>query len=159
LSNNMMMQRDDDSAASVGAGGRGPAAAVTALRIPLRFRDTDALGHVNHVVHLSLLEEARNQWLGGLGGGAEAAYSWVLVSIKIDYRSELRLEDGEVTARLSVARVGTKSIVLDEQLVAGGEREVARVESVLVAWDPTRRGSRELRGSERAALMAQAAVR
>ena len=34
-------------------------------RIPLRWADTDALGHIYHAVHVELIDEARGLWLDG----------------------------------------------------------------------------------------------
>ena len=32
------------------------------IRLPLRFRDVDAFGHVYHAEYLTLLDEARTRW-------------------------------------------------------------------------------------------------
>ena len=92
----------------------------------VRFRDCDAMGHVNNAVYSTYLEEAR---IGVLGGLSEL----ILARVEIDFRSELRAGE-EVEVRTRCPRIGTKSFDLDHVLTAGG-RVVAEAKSVLVAYD------------------------
>jgi len=41
---------------------------VSTLRIPVRWGDMDALGHVNNTVFFRFMEQARVEWLTQLGG-------------------------------------------------------------------------------------------
>ena len=41
--------------------------AASGHRVQVRWRDLDALGHVNHVVVLTYLEEGRDAWLEARG--------------------------------------------------------------------------------------------
>jgi acyl-CoA thioester hydrolase len=92
----------------------------------VRFRDCDAMGHVNNAVFSTYLEEARIDVLGGLR-------PFILARVEIDFRSQLRAgEEIEVGTRCS--RVGTKSFDLEHQIRADG-RVVADARSVLVAYD------------------------
>jgi acyl-CoA thioester hydrolase len=92
----------------------------------VRFRDCDAMGHVNNAVYSTYLEEARIGVLGGLGG-------FILARVEIDFRAELRAgEHVEVRSRCS--RVGTKSFDLEHVIEADG-RVVAEAKSVLVSYD------------------------
>jgi len=94
--------------------------------VHVRFRDCDAMGHVNNAVYSTYLEEAR---IGVLGGLTE----FILARMEIDFRAELRAgEDVEIGTRCP--RVGTKSFELEHELRAGG-RVVATARSVLVAYD------------------------
>jgi len=92
----------------------------------VRFRDCDAMGHVNNAVYSTYLEESR---IGVLGGLTE----FILARVEIDFRSELRLGD-EVEVRTRCARIGSKSFDLEHQIAVGG-RVVAEAKSVLVAYD------------------------
>lgn len=92
----------------------------------VRFRDCDAMGHVNNAVYSTYLEQAR---IGVLGGLAE----FILARVEIDFRAELRAGE-EVEIRTRCARVGTKSFDLEHELRADG-RVVAEARSVLVAYD------------------------
>ena len=92
----------------------------------VRFRDCDAMGHVNNAVYSTYLEEARIAVLGDLIG-------FILARVEIDFRSELRNgEDVEVKTRCS--RIGTKSFDLEHVISADG-RVVAEARSVLVSYD------------------------
>jgi acyl-CoA thioester hydrolase len=92
----------------------------------VRFRDCDAMGHVNNAVYSTYLEEARIDVVGSLS-------AFILARVEIDFRAELRAgEEIEVGSR--VGRVGTKSFDLEHEIRAG-ERLVAEAKSVLVAYD------------------------
>lgn len=92
----------------------------------VRFRDCDAMGHVNNAVFSTYLEEARIDVLGGLR-------PFILARVEIDFRSQLRAgEDIVIGTRCS--RIGTKSFDLEHQIRADG-RAVADARSVLVAYD------------------------
>jgi acyl-CoA thioester hydrolase len=92
----------------------------------VRFRDCDAMGHVNNAVYSTYLEEAR---IGVLGGLTE----FILARVEIDFRAELRMGE-EVEVRTRCPRVGTKSFDL-EHVIAAGDRVVAEARSVLVSYD------------------------
>ena len=95
-------------------------------RDTVRFRDCDAMGHVNNAVYSTYLEEARIGVLGDL-------IDFILARVEIDFRSELRAgEDVEVRTRCS--RIGTKSFDLEHAITADG-RVVAEGKSDLVSYD------------------------
>ena len=92
----------------------------------VRFRDCDAMGHVNNAVYSTYLEQARIAILGGLE-------PFILARVEIDFRAELRAGE-EVEIRSRCPRIGTKSFDLEHELHAGG-RLVAEAKSVLVGYD------------------------
>ena len=92
----------------------------------VRFRDCDAMGHVNNAVYSTYLEESRIGVLGGLT-------QFILARVEIDFRSELRLGE-EVEVRTRCSRIGSKSFDLEHVIAAGG-RVVAEARSVLVSYD------------------------
>ena len=92
----------------------------------VRFRDCDAMGHVNNAVYSTYLEEARIGVLGDL-------VDFILARVEIDFRSELRMGE-EVEVRTRCPRVGTKSFDLEHVIAADG-RVVAEAKSVLVSYD------------------------
>jgi acyl-CoA thioester hydrolase len=96
------------------------------LRERVRFRDCDAMGHVNNAVYSTYLEEARIGVLGGLS-------QFILARMEIDFRAELRMGE-EVEVRTRCSRVGTKSFDLEHVIAADG-RVVAEAKSVLVSYD------------------------
>ena len=103
-------------------------------RIEIRWRDLDAMNHVNNAVYLTYLEEARDEWLERSLGEAGASWRYVVARVAIDFRRELSLEDDEVVASCTLARLGTSSVTTREELRAGGEL-AAEAEAVLVAVD------------------------
>ncbi len=96
----------------------------------VRFRDLDAMGHLNNAVYSTFLEQARLAFLEPQG--AEVT-SMILARLEIDFRSPVEL--GE-TVQISVTptRVGTKSFEL-EYVLRAGDRTVAEAKTVLVAYD------------------------
>ena len=104
--------------------------------IEIRWRDLDVYGHVNHVVFLTYLEEARDEWLGSTLGDPARVWGYVVARVEIDYRRELSLADDVVAGALP-ARADRDV----ERRHAGafwrpGRGEVAaEAEAVLVARD------------------------
>jgi acyl-CoA thioester hydrolase len=96
----------------------------------VRFRDLDAMGHLNNAVYSTFLEQARLAFLEPQGARVR---SMILARLEIDFRSPVEL--GE-TVEISVtpARVGTKSFDL-EYVLSVGDRMVAEAKTVLVAYD------------------------
>ena len=92
----------------------------------VRFRDCDAMGHVNNAVYSTYLEQARIGILGDLE-------PFILARVEIDFRAELRMGE-EVEVRTRCSRIGTKSFDLEHVIAAGG-RVVAEAKSVLVSYD------------------------
>jgi acyl-CoA thioester hydrolase len=125
---------------------------VTAeVRIPIRWRDVDAYGHVNNAVFLNYLEEARDRLVESLFG--ERAWDFVIARVAIDYRSELNQSDGEVTVRCDVTGFGTSSVRTAERVLAADGRLSAEAESVIVARDPETGRGRPLTDEERTILL------
>ena len=118
------------------------------IRLPLRFRDVDAFGHVYHAEYLTLLDEARTRWFREAVALDEPG-AYVVARIEIDYVSSLVLDDAEVVATFVVERVGTSSVTLTETLSAPDGRVAARVRSVTVRHDPTAGRSRPLTEAEK----------
>ena len=120
------------------------------VRIPIRWRDVDAYGHVNNAVFLNYLEEARDRLVETLFG--ERAWDFVVVRVAIDYRSELNQDDREAVVRCRVTSFGTSSVRTAEQVLAADGRLSAEAESVVVARDPETGRSRPLTDEERTTL-------
>jgi acyl-CoA thioester hydrolase len=119
------------------------------ISIGLRWRDMDMLGHLNQAVYHELLEEGRGALFTSLGG---MSFPFVLVRVELDYRHEVRRDHGTVEVVVRIERVGGKSITLAHDIVLPDGTVAASGRSVLVAWDPQARGSRELTDDERGAL-------
>ena len=117
--------------------------------VPLRWRDLDHQGHVFHASMLTLLDEARTEWLkSALGCGTPDSY--VVVRIEIDYRAQLRREDGTVTVAFGVVSAGETSLTLREEVRAGRSGFlVAESTTTIVMWDRDAESGRRLNSGER----------
>ncbi|HYK33657.1 MAG TPA: thioesterase family protein [Streptosporangiaceae bacterium] len=120
-------------------------------QVDVRWRDTDAIGHVNHVVFLTYLEEARDALYAQVIG-REPIY--VVARLEIDFRAEVRHEDRRVTVRIEVERVGTTSLVTRETITGPSGEVVAQARVVTVRWDADRRAPVPFSDAERARLAA-----
>jgi acyl-CoA thioester hydrolase len=125
--------------------------AESSIRITLRWRDMDMLGHLNQAVYHELLEEGRGALLTSLEGGH---FPFVLVRVELDYRHEVRRSDVFIDLRTFVQRVGRSSITVGQEITLPDGTLAASGTSVLVAWDPKARGSRPLSDLERTGLSA-----
>jgi acyl-CoA thioester hydrolase len=99
--------------------------------VRVRWRDMDALGHVNHAVFLTFLEEGRDAFYARFLG--DPAY--VVVRLEVDLRSEVRQEDQQVTVQIAVERVGTASLTTRETVLKAGNVVAAQARVVTVRWD------------------------
>jgi len=121
-------------------------------RIEIRWRDVDAYLHVNNAVYATYLEECRDEWVARSLGSAGDVWDYVLARVAIDFRRELRLEDEEVVVTCALARIGTSSVTLREEIRTRDGDLAAEAESVLVARDRETGRSRPLTASEREAF-------
>jgi len=96
----------------------------------VRFRDVDAMGHVNNAVFLTYIEEARIAYL--LQFGAEVG-QMILARVEIDFRAPLRSGD-EIEIGVRPAGVGTKSFELEYE-VRSSDAVAAEAKTVIVSFD------------------------
>jgi acyl-CoA thioester hydrolase len=120
------------------------------IRVPLRWRDMDMLGHLNQAVFHELLEDGRAALFRSLSGAD--GFPFVLARIELDYRREVRHADGHFDVVVRVARVGRTSVTLDHAVLLPDGTVAAEGRSVLVGWDGEARRSRELSARERSVL-------
>jgi acyl-CoA thioester hydrolase len=125
------------------------------VRVQLRWRDMDMLGHLNQSVYHELLEEGRVALIADLVrrlGEGHAEGSYVLAHVELAYLTEVRKDHGEVDVVVRLAHVGTSSFRLDNEIRLVDGTVAASGTSVVVAWDPVNRAKRFLTDRERAAL-------
>jgi acyl-CoA thioester hydrolase len=103
--------------------------------VEVRFRDVDAMGHVNNAVYGTYLEIARTRlWRERMGSGRSARdFAFILARMVVDFRSPIALED-VVTVGVGVRGIGTSSFTLAYRIEASG-RLAAEGETVQVAFD------------------------
>jgi acyl-CoA thioester hydrolase len=120
-------------------------------QVDIRWRDVDALGHVNHAVFLTYLEEGRDAFF------AQTLASdpiYVVVRLEVDLRAEVRYPDRRVTVRIEVERLGTTSLTTRETIITPANEVVAEARVVTVRWDSGQRKPVPFSEAERARLEA-----
>lgn len=107
-----------------------------------RFRDTDAMGHVNNAVYVTYLEVARQEyWRAFVQSDNYRVVPFILAHVTIDFRSEALMHE---TLELCIrcAFIGGKSFgfdyVIREQKT---QRLVVEAKSVQVFYDYTSKQS------------------
>jgi acyl-CoA thioester hydrolase len=127
-------------------------------RIEIRWRDLDALRHVNNAVYATYLEEARDEWFVRALGPGGSFWDYVLARVAIDFRRELTQDDDALVVRTRLVRIGTSSLTFREEIVSRAGWVAAEAESVVVARDSDTGRSRPLTDAERSALTAMLAA-
>ncbi|WP_458205385.1 acyl-CoA thioesterase [Haladaptatus sp. NG-SE-30] len=101
--------------------------------IDVRYRDLDAMGHVNNAVYATFLEEARLDYFRDVGGVIEDEIEGVVAHLEIDYRLPITSTDA-VTAATRVPELGESSLPMEHEIRAGGD-VAATADVVQVAFD------------------------
>jgi acyl-CoA thioester hydrolase len=100
----------------------------------VRFRDLDAMGHVNNAVYSTYLEQARIAYFHALNSdGPLALADLILARTEIDFRAPGAYGE-HIEIGVRPARVGTKSFDLEYEIRAA-DRVLAEAKSVLVGYD------------------------
>ncbi|HEY2508722.1 MAG TPA: thioesterase family protein [Streptosporangiaceae bacterium] len=116
--------------------------------VSVRWRDTDALGHVNNAVYLTYLEEARDAfYLQALGDPI-----YVVVRLEIDFRNEVRHDDRTVRVQIAVERLGKTSLTTRETLRTVDGKVAAEARVITVRWDQEVRAAVPFSDEQRARL-------
>ena len=106
--------------------------------IAVRFKDIDAMGHVNNAVFTTYFEEARAAFCRQvLGLSRIEDFDFLVARIEIDYRRPLRYGE-PLSASVRVAGVGNTSFTLEYRLTVpteDGTAAVAEGRSVQVFFD------------------------
>lgn len=119
--------------------------------VDLRWRDTDALGHVNHVVFLTYLEEGRDAFYSQVLGGSP---DYVVAKLEIEFCAEIRLPDRRVLVQVQAEHLGSTSLITREMILTRSQEIAARAKVVTVRWDPQARKGIRFSAEQRARLQA-----
>ncbi len=122
-------------------------------QVRVRWSDLDAFGHVNNARTVTLLEEARIDWLFTEAGrhGVERLTEGVVVAhLDIDYVRSIGF-DLPVTISMGITKLGVASFTVDYGVSVGGST-AATASTVLVPVDPTTFKPRRLDERERVFL-------
>lgn len=118
--------------------------------VTVRWRDFDALGHVNNAVFLTYLETARDRFFHALVG--DAFLHLVLVRLEIDFRDEIPMGTDQVLVSCQGTAIGRTSMRTREQIALAGGTVAATSETVTVARDAATKASRPWTEQERSLL-------
>ena len=126
---------------------------------PLRWSDMDAFGHVNNVVFLRYLEEARIDFMftqAAEAGADEFAGGSVVARHEIDYLKPLIHRPAPVTVETWVTHVGAASLTVSYEIKdyddEGHETVYVRASTVVVPYDLVAARPRRISPVERAFL-------
>jgi acyl-CoA thioester hydrolase len=108
-------------------------------RLEVRFRDCDALGHTNHAVYLTYLEQARFlHWraLWGFGNpdGPADVPGVILARVEADYKRQTRYGD-VLDVRLTVGGIGRTTFRYEYEIVNEQGETVVTARTVQVMYD------------------------
>ena len=118
--------------------------------VRVRWSDLDAFGHVNNARTLTLLEEARVDWLfveAARNGVARLTQGVVVSRMEIDYRRAIGFGP-PVTVSMGVPELGAASFTIDYDVSVDGDC-AATARSVLVPVNPVTFRPRRLDPAER----------
>lgn len=114
---------------------------VTSELVP-RFRDTDAMGHINNAVYVTYLEVARQEYWKRFTGGADyRLVPFILAHVTIDFRSEALMKE-VLELCIRCEWVGGKSFAFAYEIrEIESKRTVVEALSVQVCYDYTAKRS------------------
>jgi acyl-CoA thioester hydrolase len=118
-------------------------------RVQMRWRDLDGLGHVNHTVVLTYLEEGRDVFLKKHGVRRD---EYVVGRCSVSFRGEIDPAFESVTVQCAVRELGRSSVTTSERILDHNGEVVVEAEFGLVLWDPAQHASRPISDEERASL-------
>ncbi|WP_066953459.1 acyl-CoA thioesterase [Streptomyces lushanensis] len=125
---------------------------------PLRWSDMDAFGHVNNVVFLRYLEEARIDFMFRLAPGAGSpsfAGGSVVARHEIDYKRPLVHRHAPVTVESWVTRISAASLTITYEIKDDEDAEevYVRASTVVVPYDLAAGRPRRITEEEKSFLL------
>ena len=94
---------------------------VHTMRMPIRWGDMDAMGHVNNTTYFRYIESARIAWLEQVGGLPDSrAEGPVIVNASMNFLKQLTYP-GEIEVRTFVAPPGRSSVEVSHEIRLVGE--------------------------------------
>ena len=107
-----------------------------------RFRDTDAMGHINNAVYVTYLEVARQEYWRAFSGATDyRQVPFILAHVTCDFRSEALMNEAlEIGIRCEW--IGNKSFAFGYEIrEQASARLVVEAMSVQVCYDYARKRS------------------
>ena len=102
--------------------------------IPIRWRDMDALGHVNNMLYFGYMEDARNIWLDRLRPIFQTeGVDTVVASASCNYRKPL-IYPGTIEVSIFVTRTGNSSITTLYEMRLQNDDAVHADGTAILVW-------------------------
>lgn len=105
--------------------------------IEVRFRDLDALGHVNNAVYFTYFEEGRKHFSRKVFGVSDISdFKFIMAHIQCDFIRPIQFND-HVILQMWVKNIGTKSFSFEYRLVDFSDEAMvyASGKSIQVCYD------------------------
>ena len=111
------------------------------VSISVRWRDMDAMGHVNNAKYVSYLEEARVRWMLGVEGmSLSDRIAPVVAATNINYRLPI-VWPNDIVVELFVERLGNSSVTIGHRIVdQNDDSKLYSDGNVVVVWMDTQTG-------------------
>jgi acyl-CoA thioester hydrolase len=108
---------------------------IHVMRMPIRWGDMDAMGHVNNTVYFRYIEQARVQWLSETGYFMpDAKLGPVVVNAHCTFIKQLKYP-GEIEIRSFVGAIGRSSFETMQEIRRVDEPDVLCAEGgAKVVW-------------------------
>ena len=106
--------------------------------LPIRFRDLDAMGHVNNATILTYFEEGRKEFfIHVLKSASPKDFPFILAQVTCRYLHPIELDDKIVRESIWLSRIGGKSFTFTYEISRDGDPEwvFSTGESVQVYYD------------------------
>ncbi|MFF0816491.1 acyl-CoA thioesterase [Rhodococcus sp. NPDC003318] len=131
--------------------------AVHRTRIAVRWSDMDAFKHINHARMVTLLEEARVDWLASVDPDVAAMLrNSVVAHLEVRYRTPLTHADNPLEVSMWLDRVRSADLTVRYEVRAAGADPTARpaveASTQLALGDPYTQTLRRLTTEQRARL-------
>jgi len=125
------------------------------ITLEVRWRDVDALGHVNNAVYFTYLEQARVHYMRqvGLDFREHSDVSFIIAEACCTYHSPLTLGE-QVTVHIRVSELRNSSFIFAYRVQGEDGRLAATGRTAQVCYDYRAGQSRPIPDSWRAAMVA-----
>jgi acyl-CoA thioester hydrolase len=112
-------------------------------RVPMsvRWRDMDAMGHVNNAKYISYLEEARVRWMLDVPGASMTdRIAPVVAATNVNFRAPI-IWPNDIVVELFVERLGNSSVTIGHRILDQKDESVLYSDgNVVVVWMDTQTG-------------------
>jgi len=116
-----------------------PSNKIFSTDIDVRFRDLDAMGHVNNAVFFTYFEEGRKNFSKNIFKVSDLSdFTFILAHIRCDYLKPIKFNDS-ITLQMWVKHIGNSSFSFGYKLIDAKNESLvyATGESVQVCYDYT----------------------